>query len=87
MHRLSPQDPIYLGYALRLEDDNQKRSRTWMSGGAGYVLSWRAFQDMIAILKTSAEQEENILALKVRKVFLVIVLKHYTGCLNKVGIC
>ena len=36
-----------------------------MSGGAGYVLSWRAFQDMIAILKTSAEQEENILALKV----------------------
>ena len=75
MHRLSPQDPIYLGYALRLEDDNQKRSRTWMSGGAGYVLSWRAFQDMIAILKTSAEQEENILALKVRKVFLVIILR------------
>ncbi len=36
---------IYMGYALKLSE------RVWMSGGAGYVLSRQAYQDLIAFLR------------------------------------
>ena len=43
-------DAIFMGYAL------EWRKKVWMSGGAGYVLSSKAFTDLMAFLNRERSQ-------------------------------
>ena len=56
--KLNPsKDAIFMGYALKWHQS------VWMSGGAGYVVSSKAFQEMITFLKA---KEDEFLTLKVK---------------------
>ena len=56
--KLNPsKDAIFMGYALKWHQS------VWMSGGAGYVVSSKAFQEMLNLLK---DKEDEFLTLKVK---------------------
>ena len=58
--KVGSNDVTFLGYALKWQ------GKVWMSGGAGYLLSAKAFNHMIPFLKAN----EKALALKVTFVCL-----------------
>jgi hypothetical protein len=54
---------LYLGHAFRLEEGGG----TWMSGGAGYVMSWNALKSVVInVLENERRKEEFDKILKVK---------------------
>lgn len=65
--RLSKEDAIFMGYALKW------KQRIWMSGGAGYVLSAKTFRELIAFLKADDDKDDGHLeGLQVRNLLFFV---------------